>query len=209
MTAKTLTLYHAPNTRSTGVRILLDELDAPHVLHPLNFKKGEQRSPAYLAINPMGKVPAVTYGDALVTEQVAVYMFLGDLFPAKGLAPQIHDDLRGPYLRWIAYYGSCFEPAMTDRALKREPGRPSMVPYGDFETMLATLVTQLGKGDYILGKRFTVADLLWGLSLNWMLKFELVPATPVLRDYAARVAARPSMARVGALDAALAASQEG
>jgi glutathione S-transferase len=109
-TSTPITLHHAPNTRSTGALILLEELGAPFELHLLNMKAGEQREPAYLAINPMGKVPAVTHGDALVTEQVAVFLYLADLFPQAGLAPAIGDPLRGPYLRWMVFYGSCFEP---------------------------------------------------------------------------------------------------
>src|SRR5580698_4431329 len=102
-------LYHAPQTRSTGALILLEELGAPYALHVLNMKAGEQRQPAYLAINPMGKVPAVRDGDAVVTEQVAIFIHLADRFPEKQLAPAIGDPLRGPYLRWLAFYGSSFE----------------------------------------------------------------------------------------------------
>ena len=89
-------LYHAPNTRSSGTMVLLEELGAPYELHVLDMKAGEQRDPAYLAINPMGKVPAIRHGDALITEQVAIYIYLADLFPEAGLAPPIGDPLRGP-----------------------------------------------------------------------------------------------------------------
>ena len=85
------------------------------------MKAGEQRGAAYLAINPMGKVPAVLHGDALVTEQGAVYTYLADLFPQAGLAPTLGDPLRGPYLRWMFFYGSSFEPAVVDRSMKRDP----------------------------------------------------------------------------------------
>src|SRR5665213_1750057 len=97
-------LYHAPNTRSTGARVLLEELGVPYTLEVLNMTAGEQRRPAYLAINPMGKVPAVRHGDALITEQVAVSLYLADLFPEAGLAPALDDPSRGPYLRWMVYY---------------------------------------------------------------------------------------------------------
>jgi glutathione S-transferase len=123
--AAQVTLFHCPNTRSTGALILLKELEAGYHLHVLNMKAGEQRGAAYLAINPMGKVPAVMHGSALVTEQVAVFLYLADLFPKNGLAPAIGDPLRGPYLRWMAFYGSCFEPALMDRAMKREPAPAS------------------------------------------------------------------------------------
>jgi glutathione S-transferase len=202
-----LTLFHSPNTRSTGVRILLEELGAPYRLQVLDMKAGEQRQPAYLAINPMGKVPAIRHGDALVTEQVAIYLYLADLFPAAGLAPPIGDPLRGPYLRWIAFYGSCFEPALIDRAQKREAAPLSMSPYGDYDTMLKTLTDQLARGRWLLGERFSAADVLWGTALAWTTMFGLVPALPLIKDYVDRVNARPSFAAVRARDAALAAAQ--
>jgi len=131
-----ITLYHSPNTRSGGARILLEELQADYDLHVLDMKRNEQRAPEYLAVNPMGKVPAIRHGDAIVTEQVAIYIYLGDLYPEAGLAPPIGDPLRGPYLRWMAYYGSCFEPAVVDRSQKRAPAPAGMSPYGDYDTML-------------------------------------------------------------------------
>ena len=141
-----VTFFHSPNTRSTGVLTLLEELDADYDLHLLNMKAGEQRRPEYLAINPMGKVPAIRHGDALVTEQGAVFLYLADLFPAAGLAPPMGDPLRGPYLRWLFFYGSSFEPAVVDRAMKREPAPASTLPYGDYDTMLDTLTGQLAHG---------------------------------------------------------------
>ena len=202
-----LTFFHSPHTRSTGTLILLDELGADYQLHVLNMKAGEQRGPGYLAVNPMGKVPAVKHGDALVTEQVAVFLYLADLFPAAGLAPAIGDPLRGPYLRWMVFYGSCFEPALVDRAMKREPAPPSTSPYGDFETMFRTLTDQLARGPYLLGETFSAADVLWGTALTWTTMFKLVPELPVTKAYMDRVNARPAVARARAKDAELAAAQ--
>lgn len=200
-------LHHSPNTRSTGALILLEELGADYELHVLNMKAGEQRQAAYLAINPMGKVPAVTHDGALVTEQGAVFMYLADLYPEAGLAPAIGDALRGPYLRWMVFYGSSFEPALIDRALKREPAPASTSPYGDYDTVLATLTDQLGKGPWLLGDTFSAADVLWGTALGWTTRFKLVPELPVIMDYIARAGARPAVARARAKDAALAAAQ--
>eukprot|EP01136_Pigoraptor_vietnamica_P020934 Opistho-1_new@70512 len=104
MSDRHVTLFHCPQTRSSGALLLLEELQADYRLHVLNMKAGEHRQPAYLAINPMGKVPAVLHGDALVTEQVAIFIYLADLYPEAGLAPALGDPLRGPYLRWMAYY---------------------------------------------------------------------------------------------------------
>ena len=202
-----LTFFHAPQTRSTGVRILLEELGAPYRLHLLDLKAGEQRQPAYLAINPMGKVPALKDGDALITEQVAIYIYLADRFPQAGLAPAIGDPLRGPWLRWIAYYGSCFEPALMDRAQKHEPASRSSSPYGDYDTMLKTLTDQLAGGPWLLGERYTSVDVLWGTALDWTTQFKLVPELPLIRAYADRVGARPAVQRARAADAALVAAQ--
>jgi glutathione S-transferase len=202
-----LTLFHAPNSRSGAARILLEELGAPYDLHVLSLKKNEQRAPDYLAVNPMGKVPAIRHGDALVTEQPAIFIYLADLFPQAGLAPALDDPLRGPYLRWLAFYGSSFEPAITDLAMKREPTPPMMCPYGDYDTMLATLTAQLRAGPYLLGERFSAADVLWGTSLGWATMFKLVPELPEVVAYIDRVSSRPAARRAAEADAALAAAQ--
>ncbi|MBO0710320.1 MAG: glutathione S-transferase [Acetobacteraceae bacterium] len=205
---RTVTLYHAPNSRSTATLALLEELQAPYELHVLNMKVGEQRGPAYLAVNPMGKVPAIRHGDALVTEQVAIIIYLADLYSEAGLAPSIGDRLRGPYLRWLVYYAACFEPAVVDRAAKREPMVAAMSPYGDFDTVMKALTEQLGAGPFILGDRFTAADVLWGAALSWTIAFRLVPDLTVFTDYVSRINARPAVVRVRERDAALAAAQE-
>jgi len=204
----TLVFFHAPNTRSSGTRILLEELSAPHELRVVNMKAGEQRKPAFLAVNPMGKVPAILHRGELVTEQAAIFIYLADLFPKAGLAPAPGDRRRGPYLRWLVYYGSSFEPAVVDRALKREPAPPAMSPYGDYDTMLKTLTDQLAKGPYLLGDRMTAADVLWGTALAWTTAFKIVPELPVIMDYVKRLGARPSVAKVKADDARLSAEHE-
>ncbi len=205
-TTPQLTFFHSPNTRSSGALTLLEELGADYQLQVLNMKAGEQRQAAYLAINPMGKVPAVLHGDALITEQVAVFLYLADLYPKARLAPAIGDPLRGPYLRWMTFYGSCFEPAVVDRSMKREPAAPSTSPYGDFDTMFKTLTDQLANGPYLLGDRFSAVDVLWGTALTWTTMFGLVPETPVTRAYMDRINARPSVAWVRQKDTELAAA---
>jgi glutathione S-transferase len=202
-----VTLYHSPNTRSTGALILLEELGAPYDLRVLNMKAGEQRQPGYLAVNPMGKVPALKHGAALVTEQVAVYLYLADLFPETGLAPAIGDPLRGPYLRWMVFYAASFEPAVVDRFRKVDPGPQAMLPYGDFDTMLATVLAQLAGGPYLLGERFSAADVLWGTALGWTTMFDIVPKRPAIMDYVGRIGSRPAALRVRGKDAELAAAQ--
>jgi len=202
-----ITLFHSPQTRSSGVLALLEELRAPYSIHAINMKAGEQRQAEYLAVNPMGKVPAILHGDALVTEQVAIGIYLADLFPEAGITPVIGDALRGPYLRWYVFYAACFEPAMVDKALKREPGAVGMVPYGDGDTTMTVVSTQLLKGPWLLGDTFTAADVLWGSALTWMISFGLVEAVPHLKSYVDRWNARPSVKKVGQIDADLLKAQ--
>jgi glutathione S-transferase len=205
--SRRVTFFHAPQSRSGGTLALLEELGADYDLHLLNLKAGTQRQDDYLAINPMGKVPAIRHDEALVTEQPAVMMYLADLYPEAGLAPAVGDPLRGPYLRWMVYYGSCFEPALIDRSLQREPAPPSTSPYGTWDNVLDTLTAQLGRAPYMLGDRFSAADVLWGNALNWTTMFKLVPELPVIRAYIDRVVGRPAMQRAAAKDAELAAAQ--
>jgi len=206
-TSRHITLFHAPQSRSAGALVLLEELGADYELHVLDLKKGEQRQPAYLAVNPMGKVPAIRHDGALVTEQGAVYAYLADLYPEAGITPAIGDPLRGPYLRWLFYYGSSFEPALIDRSLKREPTPPSTSPYGDYETMLKTLTDQLATGPYLLGERFTAADVLWGTALRWTTMFKLVPESAPVTRYIAQVTSRPAAARAAKIEADLLAAR--
>ncbi len=202
-TTQPITLFHSPQTRSSGALALLEELNAPYKLHSLNMKAGEQRQEAYLAVNPMGKVPAILHGGSLISEQVAIGIYLADLFPEAGITPAIGEPLRGPYLRWYVFYASCFEPALVDKALKREPGPVSMVPYGDWATTLSTLTAQLRKGPWLLGDKFTAPDVLWGTALTWMTGFGLIEASPPIESYIARWNARPSVKRVAQIDAEL------
>jgi len=120
-----VTFFHAPNSRSSATRAALEELGASYDMVALDLLRNEQRSDDYLAINPMGKVPAIRHEGALITEQPAILMYLAELHPEKRLAPSMGDALRGPYLRWMVFYGSCFEPAMMDRAQHR-PDAPKM-----------------------------------------------------------------------------------
>ena len=205
-----VTLFHAPNSRSAGVRILIEELQAEHELQVLDLTRKQQREPVYLDVNPMGKVPALLHKGVLITEQAAIYLYLAELYPERGLVPPVGDPLRGALLRWMVFYGSCFEPAMTDRALKREDCQPSWSPYGDFDSVVRLVQQQLEDGrTWWLGEQMTVADFLWGNALADMLAFQMMPATPAMAAYAARLRSRPAAQRSLALDAELAARQAG
>ena len=207
MSDPTVTLFHAPHTRSSGVVFLLEELGVPYRLHMLDQEAGEHRAPPFLAINPMGKVPALRDpAGAVVTEQVAIMLHLADLFPAAVLAPLAGDPLRGPYLRWMVFYAASFEPAVVDRAAGREPGQRAMSPYGEFDTVLDAVVSAISPGPYLLGNRFSAADVLWGTALGWTTRFKLVPERPEIMDYVRRVGGRPAAQRARDRDAALLAA---
>ncbi|MCA0317304.1 MAG: glutathione S-transferase family protein [Proteobacteria bacterium] len=203
-----VTLFHSPQSRSGAALVLLEELGAPYNLHVLNMKAGEQRRPEYLAVNPMGKVPAIRHRDALVTEQVAISIYLADAFPEVGLAPAIGDAERGTYLRWLVFYAACFEPAVSDRAMKREAGSAQSSPYGDFDTMYETLVQHLSRQPFFTGERLSAADILWGTALHWMTMFGLVPERPVIADFIQKIVSRPSYKTMMDLDATLAAEHQ-
>ena len=201
--APALTFYHHPHSRSAGVRVMLEELGVDYRVELVNLQAGEQRRPEFLALNPLGKLPTLVDGDTVVTEQVAIYLHLADRFPEAGLAPAIGDPARGSYLRWMVYYASCFEPAVVDRAQKHAPAEPMVSPYRDFDSMLAALEAQIATGPWVLGERFSAADVLWGTALNWTTQFGLVPKTEVIERYIERAKARPAFQRAAELDAAL------
>jgi len=202
-----IVFFHAPHSRSSATRAMLEELGAPYDMVALNLTAAEQRTPDYLAINPMGKVPAIRDEGVLITEQPAILMHLADLYPEKELTPLPGDPLRGAWLRWMVFYGSCFEPAMMDFSRKREPVPPMQCGYGDYDSVMHVVAAQLERGPWLLGERFTAADVLWGGALNFGLMMKLVPNWPVFREYARRVQARPAIRRAFELDEALAAEQ--
>jgi glutathione S-transferase len=208
MTDRTVTLYHAPRSRSSGVLTLLEELGAPYRLEILKLSEGEHHQPPYRAINPLGKVPALRDASgAIVTEQVAIFLHLADLFPEAGLAPPIGDPRRGPYLRWLVFYAASYEPAVIDRALERDPGRRAMSPYGEFDAVIDAIAEALTPGPYLLGEQISAADILWGSALHWTIGFKLVPDRPVFTDYVQRIGGRPAARRAREIDVELAAAQ--
>jgi glutathione S-transferase len=185
---------------------MLEELGVDYRIALVDLRAGEQRRPGFLALNPLGKLPTLVDGDTVVTEQVAIYLHLADRFPHAGLAPSLGDPARGSYLRWMVYYASCFEPAVVDRSLKREPAAAMTSPYRDFDSMLAALEGQLAAGPWMLGEHFSAADVLWGTALNWTTQFGLVPRSDVIGQYIERAKARPAFQRAAELDAALLAT---
>jgi glutathione S-transferase len=194
MQSPQLVHYHAPQTRSFTIRWLFEELgDPPHDTKILNMKKGEHKTPAFLAINPMGKLPTITHGGVPVTEVGAIAIYLADLFPDAKLAPAVGDTARGTYLRWIVFNHGAVEPAITDKARKIEPGlQPSSLCYGSYDDTVNGLAGAVEKGLYILGERFSAADVVVGSAVRWLTLFKLLPERPEFTSYLDRITNRPA-----------------
>jgi glutathione S-transferase len=202
-----LTLYHAAPSRSSVTRWMLEEIGAPYDVKLLSLSKGENRTPDYLAINPMGKVPALKHGDVLITEVAAICTYLADEFPKAGLNVPIGDPRRGPYLKWLFFGPGCLEAAMIDRAAPRkEEPRRAMLSYGDFDTTMNVIAQAVAKGPYLLGEQFTAADVVIGSNIRWGMIFKMIPERPEFTAYAARLAQRPAAQRATKADEALAAA---
>ena len=202
-----LTLYHAAPSRSSIVRWMLEEIGVPYDLQLLKLAEGEQQTPAYRAINPMGKVPALKHGDVVVTEAAAICTYLADAFPQAGLNVPIGDKRRGAYLKWLFFGPSCMEPAVTDRAYPRkEEPRRGTLGYGDFDTVMNVVANAVKPGPYLIGNQFTAADVIVGSNLRWGMMFELVPKRPEFAAYVGRLEQRPALQRATAADRALAAA---
>jgi len=202
-----LTLYHAAPSRSSIVRWMLEELGEPYDIHLLSLIKGEQATPDYLAINPMGKVPALKHGDVVVTEAAAICTYLADEFPAAKLNVPIGDPRRGSYFKWLFFGPGCIEPAITDRAFPRnEEPRRGMLGYGDFDTVMNVVAKAVEPGPYLLGEHFTAADVVVGSTLRWGTMFKLIPERPEFKAYVARLEQRPALQRATDADQKLAAA---
>jgi glutathione S-transferase len=200
-----LTLYHAAPSRSSIVRWMLEELGEPYDIHLFTLSKGEHRVPDYLAINPMGKVPALRHGDVIVTESAAICTYLADEFPGARLNVPIGDLRRGPYLKWLFFAPGCIEPAMVDRAYTRqEQPRRGTLGGGDYDSVIEVTAKAVEAGPYLLGGQFTAADVIVGSAIRWGLEFKLMPDRNEFTDYAARFEARPALQRAEALDEKLA-----
>ncbi len=201
-----LTLYHASPSRSSIALWMLEELGEPYDIHLLSLTKGENREPAYLAINPMGKVPAIRHGDTIITEAAAICTYLADEFPAAKLNVPIGSPQRGVYLKWLFFGPSCIEPAVTDRAAPRkEEARRGMLGYGDFDTTMNTVAAAVAQGPWLLGEQFTAADVIIGAHIRYGMMFKMIPERPEFTAYAGRIAARPAAQRAEAKDKELGA----
>ncbi len=202
-----LTLYHASPSRSSIVLWMLEELGEPYDIKLIKLSAGDNMKPDYLAINPMGKVPALKHGDTVITEVAAICAYLADEFPQKKLNIPPGSPRRGIYLKWLFFGPSCVEPAMIDRAAPRkEEARRGMLGYGDFDTCMNVLAKAVEQGPWLMGEQFTAADVVIGSTIRWGTLFKLLPERPEFTAYAARIAARPAAQRAQAKDKELAAA---
>lgn len=197
-----LVLYTNPMSRGRIARWMLEEVGQPYRTEILEFGPA-MRSPAYLALNPMGKVPTLQHGDTVVTEVAAICLYLGDAFPQAGLAPPLQE--RGDYYRWMFFGAGPMEAALTNTALGVEvpPERRGMVGYGSVEAVLDTFEQALSRHDYLAGPAFTAADVYAGAQLGWGLMNGSIERRPAFEAYVARTTSRPAAQRARAMDDAL------
>ena len=202
-----LTLYHAAPSRSSIVHWMLEEVGEPYDVHLLSLKRGEHQAPDYLAVNPMGKVPALKHGDVVITEAAAICAYLADEFPQRKLNIPVGDPRRGVYFKWLFFGPSCIEPAIMDRAYPRKDAAPrAALGHGEYDLVVDVLAKAMAKGAYLMGEQFTAADVVIGSGLRWGMAFKLLPERPEFTAYTARLAERPALRRAEAKDKELAAA---
>ncbi|MGQ4878576.1 glutathione S-transferase family protein [Billgrantia sp. LNSP4103-1] len=194
-----LILYTNPKSRGRIARWMLEEVGAPYRTEIVEFGPA-MKSPEFLAINPMGKVPAIRHGSAVVTECAAICAYLADAFPDAGLAPPLAE--RDAYYRWLFFAAGPLEAAMTDRDLGMEPNvdQQGRVGYGTIEAVLETLEVAVSENAFIAGPRFTAADVYLGAHIGWGLQFGGLDPCPAFADYWARVSDREAYRRASTLD---------
>lgn len=197
-----LVLYTNPMSRGRIARWMLEEIGQPYETQILGYGEG-MKSADYLAINPLGKVPALTHGDKVITEAAAICAYLADAFPEVGLAPELSE--RADYYRWLFFVAGPIEACVVGRALGFEVPEEKyrMAGYGRYDDMLGALEGALSQRDYIAGNTFTAADVYVGAQVNWGLQFGTFEARPAFTAYAERLASRPAFKRANELDDAL------
>lgn len=188
-------LYHMPQTRGGTTLWMNEELGDVCDIMLVNMKNGAQKSPDFLSINPMGKVPTLTHEGQTVTEAAAICAYLADAFPDAGLAPSTNDPKRGVYYRWMFFAPSCIEPAMMDIFMKRKNENPGSIGYGNSDLVIAAAKTALLKGPYILGDTFSAADVVFGSTLNFAMMFGAFEKSDPFKSYVDRLMARPAALR--------------
>ena len=200
-----ITFYHNPQSRGRIVHWMLEEANAPYEVKVVDFQQMEHKSPEYLAINPMGKIPAIVHRGTVITETAAICAYLADAFPAAGLAPALNDPKRGSYLRWLFFGAGCLEPAVIDQMFSRPPpSRPAAMGYGNYTDTINTLEKALTPGPYVLGANFSAADVYLGSAIGWAMSMKALEPRPAFGAYLASIGQRPAYQRAMAQSAALA-----
>ena len=189
--------YTNPVSRGRIVHWMLEEAGAKYRAHLLDLATGEQRKPEYLAINPMGKVPAIVHRGVVITEVGAICMYLAEAFPAARLAPTADDPLRGAYLRWMFFAAATLEPAFIDRVTERNAPtvRVGALSYGNAQSLTSTLLSALRRSPYLLGENFSAADLCVGAQMAFGMSVKVLEPHPEFTEYLARLVARPANQR--------------
>ena len=189
--ASDLTLYGSILSRTFTARWMLGELGLDYAFETVDIRKGDQKRPEYLALNPMGKVPTLRDGGVVVTESVAICLYLADRYGYGTLAPPVDDPARGTYLRWAVFAGTVLEPVI---GLPRsdDPALASRSGWGDFDSAMNALEQALTPGPYVLGERFSAADVALGAVVSFALFQKRMPERPRFAAYNARIGARPA-----------------
>jgi glutathione S-transferase len=203
--ADDLVLYTNPMSRGRVARWMLEEIGQPYKVEVLDYAS-TMKGPAYLAINPMGKVPALRHGDAVVTETAAICAYLADAYPQAQLAPPPSDRLRAAYYRWMFFAAGPFEAAASNKVMGFvvPPDRERMMGYGNFAKTVSTLEAAISAADYLVGNRFSAADIYVGAQIGFGMMFGTLERRPAFERYWARMSARPAYSRAVQLDDALA-----
>jgi len=204
-----LTFYTNPMSRGRVVRWMLEEVGQPYRTELLDYGT-TMKAPAYLAINPMGKVPAIRHGDIVVTEGAAICAYLADAFPEARLAPLPGDRLRGPYYRWLFFAAGPLEAAVSNKAMGFvvPEERERMIGYGRLEQVIDALEAAVSRDEYLVGDSFTAADVYVGSHIDFGLQFGTIEKRPAFERYRQRLSARPAALRAKEIDDALAAQQK-
>jgi glutathione S-transferase len=202
--ADELVLYTNPRSRGRIARWMLEEVGQPYRTEVLDYGT-TMKAPAYLAINPMGKVPALRHGDVVVTEAAAICAYLADAFPQAGLAPPHGSRLRAPYYRWMFFAAGPIEAAVSNKAVGFvvPAERERMMGYGNIVQVMDALEAAVSSGGYLAGHGFTAADLYVGFSIGFGLMFGTFEKRPAFEEYWQRVSSRPAFLRAKELDDAM------
>jgi glutathione S-transferase len=204
-----LIFYTHPMSRGRIVRWMLEEIEQPYRTELLDYGT-TMKAPAYLAVNPMGKVPAIRHGDTVVTEAAAICAYLADAFPETRLAPPPGDRLRGAYYRWLFFVAGPLEAAAANKimgfAVPEE--RERMMGYGRFEHVMNALEAAVSRSEYLVGDRFTAADVYVGSHIDFGMQFGTLEKRSAFEQYWQRLSARPAALRAKQIDDALAAQQQ-